>query len=203
VAPAQGWDTVIADDSTYESFTTEIAGARVLAHVPVAAKKTCERLMRKSDHDEDERDYLHENYWVEVYYRGQRHGYKGTDDTWTYSARDLPEFLLLYEWMYLILGKRKLRVDRPLQTTEIREEAVWAEARRGPFVVQVSFRPRGHKLSFVLRDEGRWKEHGSYNVKTRRADFPFYYSEAQAQIVEWGIAVYGKGGSDLARPRRR
>src|SRR2546427_12286563 len=29
------------DDSTYERFTTEIAGARVLARVPVAAKKTC------------------------------------------------------------------------------------------------------------------------------------------------------------------
>jgi len=178
------------DDSTYESFTTEIAGARALAHVPVAAKKTCERLMLKSDHDEDERDYLHENYWVEVHYRGERHGYKGTDDIWTYSARDLPESLLLHEWMYLILGKRKLSIERPLQTTEIREDAVWAEARRGSFVVQVSFRPRGHNLSFVLCDEGRWKEHGSYNVKTRRADFPFYYSEAQAQIVEWGIAVF-------------
>src|SRR5437870_125885 len=58
------------DDSTYERFTTEIAGARVLARVPVAAKKMCERLMRKSDHNEDEADYLHENYWVEVHYRG-------------------------------------------------------------------------------------------------------------------------------------
>jgi len=74
------------DDSTYERFTTEIAGECVLARVPVAAKKKGERLMRKSDHDEDESDYLHENYWVEVYYRGQRHGYKGTDDIWTYSA---------------------------------------------------------------------------------------------------------------------
>ena len=45
--------------------------------------------MRKSDHDEDQGDYLHENYWVEVHYRGQRHGYKGTDEIWTYSARDL------------------------------------------------------------------------------------------------------------------
>ena len=140
------------DDSTYERFTTEIAGARVLARVPVAAKKMCERLMRKSDHNEDEADYLHENYWVEVHYRGQLHGYKGTDDIWTYSARNLPEFLLLYEWMSLILGKRKLRIDRPLQTTELREDAVWAEARRGPFVVQVSFRPRGiHAVVCPLR----------------------------------------------------
>jgi len=79
------------DDSTYERFTTEIAGARVLARVPVAAKKTCERLMRKSDHNEDEGEYLHENYWVKVHYRGQLYGYKGTDDIWTYSARDLPD----------------------------------------------------------------------------------------------------------------
>ena len=189
------------DDSTYERFTTEIAGARVLARVPVAAKKMCERLMRKSDHNEDEADYLHENYWVEVHYRGQLHGYKGTDDLWTYSARNLPEFLLLYEWMYLILGKRKLRIDRPLQTTELREDAVWAEARRGPFVVQVSFRPRGYTLSFVLCDEGRYEEHGSYNVKTRRADFPFYYSEAQARIVEWGIAVFDTNG--VRAPKRK
>jgi len=102
--------------------------------------------------------------------------------------------LLLYEWVYLILGKRQLLIDRPLETTEIRGDAVWAEARRGPFVVQVSFRPRGYTLSFVLRDEGRYEEHGSYNVKTRRADFPFYYSEAQARIVEWGTAVFDSNG---------
>src|SRR5438093_10648993 len=99
------------DDSTYERFTTEIAGARVLARVPVDAKEMCERLMRKSDHNGDEADYLPRTTGWRFTIGGQLHGYKGTDDLWTYSARNLPEFLLLYEWMYLILGKRKLRID--------------------------------------------------------------------------------------------
>ena len=62
----------------------------------------------------------------------------------------------------------------------------------------------GHGVGAPLNrqsHEGRYEEHGSYNVKTRRADFPFYYSEAQARIVEWGIAVFDTNG--VLTPKRK
>ncbi len=64
----------------FEIYTSEIADGIVRAEVPVDIKKRCDLLKRKSNLSENEKEFLHENYRVNVYFKGLRHAYKRTDD---------------------------------------------------------------------------------------------------------------------------
>jgi hypothetical protein len=176
----------------YEEFTDEIAGAPVRAEVPIEAKTECERLLRKSNRSDADNRYLHDNYWVNVYYKNERHSYHGINDIWTYSARELPELPLLHEWTYSILGKNKPQINEEISTVETWEEKgiIHALGSHASIQVQVSFKPRGYVLAFLLKDELRWEDKASYNTKTGQADFPFYYSNAQGRIIKWGKAIF-------------
>jgi hypothetical protein len=175
-----------------DNFTGDIAGEPVKAEVPIEAKAECERLLKKKNRTDSENEFLHNNYWVNVYYKGERHGYHGINDVWTYSARDLSEFPLLYDWIYTILGKKKPKIDGDIATARSWEEkgTLHVSGNFASIRVQVSFKPRGFVLSFLLNDESRWEDKASFNTKTGQNDFPFYYSDAQAKIVEWGKLVY-------------
>ena len=185
-------ETVAPAPIAYETFTAEIAGAPIKAEVPIEAKAECERLLRKSNRTDADNTYLHDNYWVTVYYKNERHGYHGINDLWTYSARELPELPLLHDWVYSILRKTKPEVHGKIATVKTWEEngSVFAVGSNATVRVQVSFKPRGHVLAFLLEEELRWKEKASYNTKTAQADFPFYYSNAQKKIIEWGKATF-------------
>jgi len=176
----------------YEDFTSEVAGAPVRAEVPVEAKAECERLLKKSNRTDSDNTYLHHNYWVNVYYKNQRHSYHGINDIWTYSARDLPELPLLHDWIYAILGKKKPQINEDIATIKTWEEkgTIHAHGSYASIRVQVSFKPRGYVLAFSLKDDLRWEEKASCNTKTGQADFPFYYSNVQEKIIEWGKALF-------------
>jgi hypothetical protein len=185
-------ETVEPPPVAYEDFTGELAGVPVRAAIPTKAKAECERLLRKPNRTDSENEYLHYNYWVNVYYKNERHSYHGINDIWTYSARDLPELPLLHDWIYSILGKKKPQINEDIATVKTWEEKEMIHA-LGSYTsirVQVSFKPRGYVLAFLLKDDLRWEEKASYNTKTGQGDFPFYYSNAQGKIIEWGRAVF-------------
>lgn len=58
----------------FDNFTGEIAGVPVRAEVPIEAKAKCERLLKKTSRTDSEIEFLHYNYWVNVYYKNERHG---------------------------------------------------------------------------------------------------------------------------------
>lgn len=176
----------------FESFTSEIAGVQVKAEVPIEAKAECERLLKKESRTDDENEYLYYNYWVNVYYKNERHAYNGVNDVWTHSVRDLPEYPLLYEWIYKILDKKKLKIDGSIVATSSCEESgnVYVSGEFASMRVELSFKPRGYVLNFLLNDGLRWEDKATFNTKTGQNHFPFYYSEAQEKIIEWGKQVY-------------
>jgi hypothetical protein len=173
-------------------FSGEIAGAPARAEVPIEAKTECERLLRKSNRSDADNTYLHDNYWVNVYYKNERHAYHGINDFWTYSARDLPELPLLHDWIYSILGKKRPQINENISTIKTWEEkgTIHALGSYTSIRVHVSFKPRGYVLAFLLNDELRWEDKASYNTTTGEAHFPFYYSDAQAKIIEWGRIAF-------------
>jgi putative phage-type endonuclease len=186
-----------SEPKTYEEggrgiFLGTIEGLSVRAEVPIESKHRCDQLLRKPELSREEAEYLHDNYWVTVYYKGDRHGYHGVSDIWTYSARDLPELTSLHDWMYLILGKKKADITMAILTSNVWEEGGTIRALGGcnSFAVELSFRPKGHVLSFVLKDSLRWKDKCTYNTKTGRSDFPYYYSSVQSKIVDWAVHVF-------------
>ena len=174
------------------SFSGFIAGIPVRAEVPVESKAKCDKLLRKPNRTSYDNEYLHDNYWVNVYYKGQRHGYHGVSDIWTYSARELPELASLHDWVYLILGKKKAEVSGSITTTRTWEEngTIHALGAHNSLSVKLSFKPRGFVLSFMLKDDLRWEDKCSYNTRTGHSDFPYYYSSAQSKIIEWATEVF-------------
>lgn len=177
---------------SYNTFSSEIAGVPISAEVPSEAKTKCDELLRKSSRTVDEDEYLHNNYWVNVYYKGERHGYHGINDIWTYSARDLPELPLIHDWIYSILGTKKAEISGDLTTETVREEKgmFYVYGTYGSINVHLSFKPRGYVLSFIINDKFRWNDKASYNTKTGQSDFPFYYSNAKEKISTWAKAVF-------------
>jgi len=175
-----------------DSFSGMIAGVPIRAEVPTEAKAKCDKLLRKQNRTSYDNEYLNDNYWVNVYYKGQRHGYHGVSDIWTYSARDLPELPSLHDWVYSILGKKKAEVSGTITTIRTWEEkgAIHVLGAYNSLSVEVSFRPRGLVLSFVLKDDLRWEDKASYNTKTGHSEFPFYYSATQPNIIEWAAGVF-------------
>ena len=184
----------------FDIFTCEIAGSPVRAEVPVEAKAKCERLIRKSNRSVSENEFLHNNYWVNVYYKNEHHGYHGINDIWTYSARDLPELPLLHNWIYSILGKKKPKITGVITTVRTWEDqgTIYALGSFDTIRVQVSFKPRGFVLGFLVNDDSRWEDKASFNAKTGQGDFPFYYSDTQGKIVEWGKNIF-----EEKRPRSK
>ena len=174
-----------------DSFSHIIAGVPVRAEVPIESKAKCDKLLRKPNRSAYDNEYLNSNYWVNVYYKGERHGYHGVSNIWTYSARELPELPLLHDWVYSILGKKKAEIEENITTVKTWEEkgTIHALGTHDSLSVEVSFRPRGFVLSFVVKDDLRWDK-GSYNTRIGHADFPFYYSSAQGKIIEWAIEVF-------------
>jgi len=181
-----------ATQDSCSSFSTTITGAPVRAEVPVEAKAMCDKLLRKPNRTWSENEYLHKNYWVTVYYKGERHGYHGVGDIWTHSARQLPELANLHDWVYSILGKKKAEVNGSITTIRTWEEAgtLYALGATDSLSVKLSFKPRGFVLSFALNDNLRWEDKGSYNTRTGHAEFPHYYSSAQLKIIEWATEVF-------------
>jgi len=183
---------IVETPISYNTFSSEIAGVPIKAEVPSEAKTKCDELIRKSNRTSDEDEYLHDNYWVNVYYKGVRHGYHGINDLWTYSARDLPELPLIHDWIYSILGKTKAEISGDLITETTKEEkgTIYVSGACGSLNAHLSFKPKGFVLSFIINDKLRWDDKASYNTKTGQSNFPFYYSNAQAKIIEWAKAVF-------------
>ena len=188
----------------YDTFSSEIEGVPIRAEVPIEAKIKCDELLLKPNTTSDEDEYLHDNYWVNVYYKGVRHSYHGVNDLWTYSARDLPELPLIHEWIYSILGKKKAAIDGDFTTETPRDEkgTIYVYGTCNSLNVHLSFKPRGHVLSFVISDESRCNDKASYNTKTGQSDFPFYYSTAQEKIIAWARAVFEEKRSPGKRHQR-
>lgn len=184
-------ETVAPPQVAHDTFTCDIAGVRATAVVPTEAKAECERLFRKTNRTDSENTYLHDNYWVNVYYKNKRHAYHGINDFWTYSARELPELSILHDWMYSVLGKNKPKITGDITTIKTWEEkgTIYALGTYASIRVQVSFKPKGFILRFLVTDDLRWEESASYNTKTGQGDFPFYYSDAQGAIIEWGKLI--------------
>lgn len=178
--------------TAFEQYNCTIAGEQARAEVPIEAKAECERLLKKKNRTASECDYLHSNYWVNVYYKGERYGYHGINDNWTTTAHNLPELPLLHDWVYSILGKKRPSIDSDLVTIKSWEEkgAIYALSSFASIQVQMSFKPRGFVLNFLLNDESRWEDKASFNTKTGQGEFPFYYSEAQSKITEWACRMY-------------
>jgi hypothetical protein len=176
----------------YDNFSGQIAGEPIRAEVPREEKAKCERLYEKSKRTQDDIDYLHGNYWVNVYYKGERHAYKGIDDIWTYSARSLPELPLIHEWIYAILGIRKAEIKGEIETAETWEESgsICTLGKYSSIKIQLIFKPRGFVLSFLIEDALRWKDRASYNTRTGETKFPFYYTNVQSKIIEWAKALF-------------
>jgi hypothetical protein len=178
--------------TAFDYFTSDIAGSPVRAEVPIEGKAKCERLLNKKTRTVLENDFLHHNYWVNVYYKDERHGYHGINDNWTSSAHNIPELPLLHDWVYSILGKKRPKIDGDIVTIKSWEEkgAIHALGSFASIRVQVSFKPRGSLLNFLLNDESRWEDKASFNTKTGQGYFPFYYSDSQSKIIEWGHRVH-------------
>ena len=176
----------------YSSFSGEIAGVLVRAEVPVESKAKCDKLLCKAKRTAADNEYLHDNYWVNVYYKGQRHGYHGISDIWTYSARSLRELPLLHDWVYSILGKKRAEIKGAITTVKTWEEkgTIYVLGTYASLNVKVSFKPRGSVLSFMIKDDLRWEDKASHNIKTGQSDVPFCYSKAQEKIIEWGKSVF-------------
>lgn len=176
----------------YHIFSGKIAGFPIKAEVPFEAKAECERLFRKSNRSYEENEYLYFNYWVNVYYKGERHGYHGVNDVWTYPIRSLPEFPLIHEWIYSILGKKKPEIKGNINTVKKWENkgSIYVLGKYSSMNIQVSFKPRGYVLKFLIKDELRWEDKASYNTKTGQANFHFYYSNAQGKIIDWAKAIF-------------
>lgn len=183
---------IVETPISYNTFSSEIAGVPISAEVPSEAKSKCDELLQKSNRTSDEDEYLHDNYWVNVYYKGVRHGYHGINDLWTYSARDLPELPLIHDWIYSILGKKKAEITEDLTTATIREEkgTIYAYGTCGSVNVHLSFKPKGFVLSFIINDKLRWNDKASYNTKTGQSDFPFYYTNTQEKFIAWATAIF-------------
>lgn len=178
--------------TVFEKYNSTVAGEQVRAEVPIEAKAECERLLKKKNRTASECDFLHNNYWVNVYYKGERYGYHGINDNWTTPAHNLPELPLLHDWVYTILGKKRPTIDGDIVTIKSWEEkgAMHVLGSFASIQVHVSFKPRGFVLNFLLNDESRWQDKASLNAKTGQGEFPFYYSNAQSKITEWGNQVY-------------
>lgn len=56
-------------------FSSEIEGNPVIAEVPTETKSECEKLLQKETLTEDESEFLYNNYWVNIQFKGERHGY--------------------------------------------------------------------------------------------------------------------------------
>ena len=197
-----------------ENFIGEIAGEKVKAEIPIKEKVECERLLRKRDRTNDENEFLYNNYWINVYYKGIRHGYHGLNDYWTYTARDLPEIPQLHEWIYKILGKNKLSLPDNISTVTSWDDSgtIYVKGQSGLFIVQVYFKPRGFILNFALNDDNRYENKASFNkkdneatfnIKTGETHFPFYYSDAQSKIIEWGKTVKEEMKSRTSQPQEK
>lgn len=184
--------------ANYQTFSGKISGTPIKAEVPVEAKAECERLLRKSNRSYDENEYLYKNYWVNVYYKGERHGYHGVNDIWTYSARALPELPLIHEWIYSILEKKKPEIKGNIVAVKKWEDkgSIYVLGKYSSMDIQVAFKPKGYVLRFVIKDELRWEEKASYNIKTGQGDFHFYYSNVQGKIIEWAKAVFEENSSN-------
>ena len=183
--------TEIEEKVECETFTTEILGAPVKAEVPIEIKAECERLFCKEYRTNDENSYF-DKYWVNVYYKNERHGYHGMNDIWTYSARELPELPLLHDWIYAILGKKKPDAPNGINTIKVWEEngTIYALGRFSLIEVELSFKKRGYVLNFSLKEMFRWKDIATYNTRNNESSFPYYYSVAEQKIIEWGRSVF-------------
>jgi hypothetical protein len=195
---------IVETPISYDTVSAEIAGMPIKAEVPSEAKTRCDELLRKTNRTIDENEYLHNNYWVNVYYKGIRHGYHGIHDLWTYSARDLPELPLIHNWIYLILGKKKAQITGDITTATTREEkgTIFIYGTYGSINVQLSFKPHGFVLNFIIKDNLRWDDKASYNTKTGQSNFPFYYTEAQDKIIEWAKRVFEEKRSQTKKIRK-
>lgn len=183
---------IVETSIPYNTFTTEIAGTPIRAEVPYEAKAKCENLLLKLNRSFADNEFLHENYWVNVYFKGIRHGYHGINDLWTYSARDLPELPLIHDWIYSILGKKRPEIhgDLTIEKTWEDEGMIYVLGTYSTINVQLSFKPRGYVLNFMIKDNLRWADKASFNTKTGQSDFPFYYSLAREKIIAWAKRVF-------------
>jgi len=166
-----------------KAFYGSVAGIPISVHVPIDLLKI---LDKKSSYNADD------NYWVDIYYKGLRHGYHGVGDTWTYSARELSDLNNLNDFVYQLLAKKKLELNGNITTIRTCEEngGIHAFGIHNSLSIKLSFKPKGFVLNFVLKDDLRWEDKCFYNTKTGHSNFPYYYSSAQSKIVEWAIEVF-------------
>lgn len=59
------------------------------------------------DPEESEIDIEMWDYWVQVYFRNQRHAYNPMKDCWTYTARNLPELEEITQWI-----REQIEIDK-------------------------------------------------------------------------------------------
>ena len=173
-------------------FSSEIEGNPIIAEVPTKTKSECEKLLQKEKLTEDESEFLHNNYWVNIQYKGEKHGYHGCKDIWTHTARSLPELSLIHAWIYSILGKTQAFSDGDILTDKLWEDVgnYYALGKISTINVQLSYKPNGYVLSFLIADDCRLTEKASYNTRTNAYNFPFYYRSLQGRITDWAVKIF-------------
>jgi len=179
----------------FKIVTSEIAKLPIKAKIPLTEKKECDKLLNKKHLSQDDISYLHSGYWINVFYKNQRHGYHGINDVWTYEIRDFPEYIQIYQWIYSILGKEQFVIDGDIKTIKSWQEngIVYYLGNYLSLDIIVFFKRRGYVLNFKLVDKNdnyKKYEKGSYNTKTGISSFHFYYQKAENKIIDWAKKVY-------------
>lgn len=179
----------------FQIFSYEIAKLPIKAEIPLTKKKECDKILTKKHLSQDDIDYLHSGYWINVYYKNQRHGYHGINDVWTYEIRDYSEYIQIYKWIYLILGREQFVIDGNIETVKSWQKngTIYYLGSYLSLDIIVNFKPRGYVLKFKIinkNDNYRKYEKGYYNTKTKVSSLHFYYQKTEGKIIDWANKVY-------------
>lgn len=171
-----------------------LGSEKVVAEVPYKIKEVCDKMMRNREGSFYDAEFMHDNYWVIVWYKGIRHAYKGTDDIWTYSARELPELNTIHNWIYKLLGVKKPRFkSSEIETMETwidDSNRLWGIGKTETLQIEFNSSLRGRVRKYSLQSKDRFNDTASYNSKTKVYHFPFYYSDCEKAIADWSDEIF-------------
>jgi len=186
--------TIKADQYTgdlidYRIVQGQLDGHELVAEIPYKIKEKCDKMIRNTEGSFYDAEFMHDNYWVIVWFKGVRHAYKGTDDIWTYSARELPELPVIHNWIYSILNvsKPSFRSDEIVLVEKWVDEVnhLWCRGVVKDLHIEFTCSLRGNVTKYVLKDKARFRDKAIYSAKRKEFNFPFFYSECQNAIMNW------------------
>jgi hypothetical protein len=202
-------DSYTGEVIEYRVIVGQFGSEKIVAEIPYKIKEVCDKMMRNPHGSFYDADFMHEHYWVIVWYKRVRHAYKGTDDIWTYSARELPELNIMHDWIYSILGKKKPSFKQDeIKTDEVWVDSgtVWGRGSVADITIEFHSSLRGYVRKFSLKTIGRWEDKASFNPKTGDDTFPYFFSDCKDSICKWADTIIEQNKKrkffNLPRPTR-